>query len=81
MLTLTLQPSEADPNNRDTYIADGVLYNNNYGSDFALLIGTQNLGKDAQTLFRTILRFDMRRSSLAADLHLVHQPAEADSEA
>jgi hypothetical protein len=59
VLTLTLQPSEADPNHRDTYIADGVLYNNNHGSDLVLVVGTQNLGKDSQTLFRAILRFDL----------------------
>ncbi|MEX0678360.1 MAG: DNRLRE domain-containing protein [Pirellulales bacterium] len=59
MLTLTLQPSEADLNHRDTYIADGVLVNNNYGDDFALIVGTQNLGKDSQSLFRAILRFDL----------------------
>ncbi len=59
MLSLTLQPAENNATNRDTYIADGVLYNNNYGSDLALTIGTQNIGKDEQTLFRAILRFDL----------------------
>lgn len=59
MLTLTLQPDENDATCRDTYIGDGVLYNNNYGSDLALILGTQNLGKNAQTLFRAILRFDL----------------------
>lgn len=59
MVTLTLQPPETDPNHRDTYIASGVLYNNNFGSDFNISVGTQNLGKDAQAQFRIILRFNL----------------------
>ena len=59
MPTLTLQPDESDPTCRDTYIADAVFVNNNYGSDLTLSIGTQNSGKTQQILFHTILRFDV----------------------
>lgn len=59
MLTLTLQPPEADPNHRDTYVASGVVANNNFGSDVYLLIGTQTVTKESYALYRSILRFDL----------------------
>jgi hypothetical protein len=57
--TLTLQPAENDLTNRDTHVADGVLANNNFGTDAYLLIGTQDVSKESQSTYRSILRFDL----------------------
>ncbi len=57
MPQLVLQPAENDA--VDTYIADASLATNNYGNDVVLNLGTQNIGKGSQTLFRAILRFDL----------------------
>jgi hypothetical protein len=57
--TLTLQPPEADPTHRDTHVASGVLANNNFGSDIYLLVGTQDVSKEANSRYRSILRFDL----------------------
>jgi len=59
VLTLTLQPPEADLNHRDTYIASGVLANNNFGNDIYLAMGSQTATKDSYSLYRSILRFDL----------------------
>lgn len=59
MPTLTLQLAESDATNRDTYIAGGVLANNNFGNDIYLGMGSQAATKDSFSLFRSILRFDL----------------------
>ncbi len=57
MTVLTLQPSEADATNRDTYIKFQTSATN-YGGAAILELGTDLVGK-AQDLARIILRFDL----------------------
>lgn len=60
MATLTLQPAETDLANRDTMIGSTFAYQTtNFGTWPLLTIGTQNLIKGLQGIFRAILRFDL----------------------
>jgi hypothetical protein len=59
MPTLVLQPPEGDPTHRDTYIASGVYQGTNFGNDIFVSVGVQNIIKEAYSLFRAILRFDL----------------------
>jgi hypothetical protein len=59
MPVLELTPDENDLANRDTYIANASVANNNFGLDAQLTIGTRIVGKSSQTLFRALMRFDL----------------------